>query len=153
MAKTKTLKELKPIVDSLKKRGKRIVFTNGCFDLLHPGHIKILREAKLKGDILVVGLNSDSSVKRIKSKLRPILKEKDRISLLEHIDLIDYIVVFKSPTPYKLIEALRPQVLVKGGDWSKAKIVGRNLVDKVYRVKLKKGCSTTAIIKTIKERC
>jgi len=152
MAKTKTLKQLKEIVRALKKKGKRVVFTNGCFDLLHPGHIKVFKEAKAKGDILIVGINSDSSIKRIKGVSRPILDQKARIGLLEHIDLIDYIVVFKTPTPYQLIEALRPQILVKGGDWQKQDIVGHDLVSKVYRVKLKKGCSTTAIIKTIKGR-
>ena len=151
MAKTKTLIQLKEIVRALKKKGKRIVFTNGCFDLLHPGHIKVFQEAKLKGDILIVGVNSDSSIKKIKDPTRPILKEKARITLLEHIDLIDYIVVFKTPTPYALIKALRPEVLVKGGDWSRQGIIGSDLVERVYRVKLKPGYSTTAIIKAIKE--
>lgn len=152
MAKTKTLIQLKEIVRILKKKGKRIVFTNGCFDLLHCGHIKVLEEAKAKGDILIVAVNSDCSIKKIKGASRPILNQKARITILEHIDLIDYIIVFKAPTPYRLIEALRPQALVKGGDWPKQEIVGSSLVDKVYRVKLKKGSSTTAIIKTIKGR-
>ncbi len=153
MAKVKKLKELKEIIRKLKKNGRKIVFTNGCFDLLHPGHIKVFLEAKQKGDILVVGVNSDSSIKKIKGLNRPILNEKARLQILEHLDLIDYIVVFPETTPYKAIQGIKPQVLVKGGDWSKKNIVGRDLVDKVYRVKLKKGYSTTAIIKAIRECC
>ncbi|MCF7907675.1 MAG: adenylyltransferase/cytidyltransferase family protein [Candidatus Omnitrophica bacterium] len=152
MAKTQTLIKLKAIARDLRKKGKRLVFTNGCFDLLHPGHIKVLKEAKQKGDILIVAVNSDSSIKKIKGPSRPILKEKARIKLLEHIDLIDYIIIFKTPTPYSLIKALKPDVLVKGGDWQKKDIVGSDLVGQVHRVKLSPRHSTTAIIKIIKER-
>lgn len=152
MAKTQTSIKLKEIVRRLKKKGKRIVFTNGCFDLLHPGHIKVFKEAKTKGDILIVAVNSDSSIKKLKGSKRPILKEKARIKILEHIDLIDYIVIFKTLTPYNLIKMLRPDVLVKGGDWQKKDIVGNDLVGRVYRVELSPDCSTTALIKNIKER-
>src|SRR3989338_5623781 len=131
MAKVKKLKTLKGIIRKLRKNGCKIVFTNGCFDLLHPGHIKIFQEAKRKGDILVVGVNSDSSVKKIKGLNRPILNEKARLKILEHLDLIDYIVVFSDPTPYKVIKTIKPQVLVKGGDWPIKNIIGKDLVDKI----------------------
>ncbi|MBU1113186.1 MAG: adenylyltransferase/cytidyltransferase family protein [Candidatus Omnitrophica bacterium] len=153
MVKIKKLKELVRITRRLKKNGCRIVFTNGCFDLIHPGHIKLFQEAKNKGDILVVGVNSDSSIKRIKGPRRPVLNEKARLAILEHLDLIDYIVVFKALTPYEIIKSIRPNFLVKGGDWPENNIVGRDLVNKVYRVKLKKGHSTTALIKKIKKQC
>ena len=153
MAKVKKLKALKEIIRKLKKNGRKVVFTNGCFDLLHPGHIKIFLEAKRKGNILVVGVNSDFSIKKIKGLSRPILNEKARLEILEHLDLIDYIVLFSEETPYNVIKEIKPQILVKGGDWFKKDIIGKDLVNKVYRVKLKKGYSTTAIIKAIRECC
>ena len=149
MNKVKTIVSLKKTISELKKQGKKIVFTNGCFDLIHPGHIKILKEAKKKGDILVVGVNSDCSVKKIKGEIRPILDEKMRLIVLNALEDIDYITVFKEPTPYKLIKSLKPDYLVKGADWKEKNIVGKDLVDKVFRVKLLKNHSTTAIIKTI----
>lgn len=151
MGKRKTLPVLKKIVAKLKKEKKRIVFTNGCFDLLHPGHIKVFREAKKKGDVLIVGLNSDSSVRKIKGPSRPILDEASRVKVLEGIEMVDYIVLFKEETPYNLIREIKPNFLIKGKDWPEEKIVGSNLVDKVYRVSLYPGYSTTNIIKKIKE--
>lgn len=150
MSKIKSRAALKKIVSQLKKRKKKVVFTNGCFDILHPGHIKIFTEAKKKGDILIVGLNSDLSVKLIKGPKRPILDQKSRCQLIAAFELVDYVTIFNELTPYELIKAIRPQVLVKGGDWSHQKIVGRDLVEKVYRVKLKGSFSTTNIIKKIK---
>ncbi len=149
MDKIKTIASLKKIINKLKKQGKKVVFTNGCFDLIHPGHIKILKEAKKRGDILIVGVNSDYSVKTIKGKTRPILTEKMRLTVLNALEDVDYITIFNEPTPYKLIKSLKPDYLVKGADWGKEDIVGKNLVDKVFRVKLLKNHSTTAIIKTI----
>lgn len=150
--KLKSLKELKKILEQLKKKGKKIVFTNGCFDLLHPGHIKVFKEAKRKGDILVVGLNSDESVRKIKGKKRPILNENARATNISAIEYVDYLILFNEPTPYNLIKQLKPHYIVKGGDWEKGEIVGRNLVEKVYRVRLLKDYSTTSIIKKIANR-
>ena len=150
MSKIKSRAALKKIVSQLKRKGKRIVFTNGCFDILHPGHIKIFTEAKKKGDILIVGVNSDLSVKLIKGSKRPILDQKSRSQLVAAFELVDYVTLFNELTPYELIKTIRPQVLVKGGDWSHREIVGRDLVEKVCRVKLKGGFSTTSIIKKIK---
>ncbi len=151
--KLKPLSVLKRIISQLKKQNKRIVFTNGCFDLIHPGHIKVLREAKSKGDILIVGLNSDSSVRKIKGGSRPILNEKARIEVLSALEFVDYIILFKSPTPLILIKALKPDYLVKGGDWQGNRIVGREYVKRVYRVKLYPKYSTTKIIQKIKKQC
>jgi D-beta-D-heptose 7-phosphate kinase/D-beta-D-heptose 1-phosphate adenosyltransferase len=151
MKKVKTLFQIKKIVNKLKKEGKKIAFTNGCFDLLHPGHIKILKEAKNKGDVLIVGLNSDNSIKRIKGKKRPILDEKARATILEAIEFVDYIVIFEEDTPYNLIREIRPHYLVKGEDWRKKEVVGKNLVDKVFLVKLVNGYSTTSIIEKVKK--
>jgi rfaE bifunctional protein nucleotidyltransferase chain/domain len=150
MSKLKPLTELKKITSKLKKDGKTIVFTNGCFDILHPGHIKILEVAKNKGDILIVGLNSDSSVKKIKGSKRPILNETARIKILKQISIIDYIILFTETTPYRIIRAIKPDILVKGEDWAKNKIVGQELVRKVCRVKMYRGYSTTKIIERIK---
>jgi len=150
MSKTKTLSTLQGIVSRLKKHGKRIVFTNGCFDLLHPGHIKILKTAKEKGDILIVGLNADTSIKRLKGNARPIIDEKARICLLEAIEYVDYIVLFEEDTPLHLIKALRPYCLVKGEDWHNHNVVGQEFVKKVCFVKFYPGYSTTKIIEKIK---
>jgi rfaE bifunctional protein nucleotidyltransferase chain/domain len=147
--KLKSPKNLKNILDKLKGQGKKVVFTNGCFDLLHPGHIKLLKEAKSKGDILVVGLNSDQSVRKIKGKGRPVLNQKARVTVLSALEYVDFIVIFGEPTPYKIIKYLRPNYLVKGSDWEEKKIVGRNLVERVFRVKLLNNYSTTSIIDKI----
>ncbi|MBN2483322.1 MAG: adenylyltransferase/cytidyltransferase family protein [Candidatus Omnitrophica bacterium] len=133
----------------LKQQGNTIVFTNGCFDLVHPGHIAIFKQAKQKGDVLVVGMNSDKSVKKIKGPTRPILNERARSLLVSAIRYVDYVVLFDEETPYQLIRAIRPDYLVKGGDWKPGEIVGRDLVKKVFRVKLIKTYSTTNIIKKI----
>jgi len=150
MSKVKTLPALKKIVGSLKKKNKRIVFTNGCFDIIHPGHIKILKDAKSKGDILIVGLNSDSSVRRIKGPIRPIMDEKARSKVLEAIELVDFIIIFDEDTPLKVIKALRPDYLVKGEDWKADKIIGREFVKKIFRIKFYPGYSTTGIIQKIR---
>lgn len=147
--KLKTIVSLKRITAQLRKRGRKIVFTNGCFDILHPGHIKALKKAKSKGDILIVALNSDRSVKKIKGPKRPILNQKERIEIISSLECIDYVILFDEPTPYALIAKLRPHILVKGGDWKHNAIVGKDLVDKVFKVKLAKGYSTTSLIKRI----
>ena len=132
---------------------KMVVFTNGCFDIIHSGHIELLTKAKAQGDILVLGLNSDASVRLIKEKGRPIVGEIERIKVLSALEMIDYIIVFEEQTPLELITRLVPDVLVKGSDWSLDKIVGREVVEshggKVVRVELVEGMSTTNIIKKI----
>lgn len=149
MDKLKSLPALKKIVEKIKKKRKTVVFTNGCFDLLHPGHIKIFQQAKKKGDILVVGLNSDCSVKKIKGEQRPILNEKARSFILSSLEDVDYIVLFDEDTPYRVIKTLAPDYLVKGGDWKLSEIIGREFVKKVFRVKLSPGYSTSGIIEKI----
>jgi rfaE bifunctional protein nucleotidyltransferase chain/domain len=151
MTKNKKIKSLKKIVQNLKKQGKKIVFTNGCFDLIHPGHIKILKKAKESGDILIVGLNSDKSVKTNKGKKRPLLNQKARTTILSAIEYVDYITIFDQKTPYGLIKMLQPDILVKGQDWDKNQVVGRKIAKKVVQIKLAKGYSTTNIINTIKK--
>lgn len=151
--KIKKIGELKKIVLRLKAKGKKIVFTNGCFDLLHYGHVKYLEEAKSKGDILVVGINSDASVKRIKEKNRPIVNEGDRLRVIAALESVDYVVLFKEDTPLEVIKLLQPDILIKGADWKKKNIVGGGFVlgsgGKVAAIKLVKGCSTTGLIKKI----
>lgn len=134
------------------RRGRTVVFTNGCFDLVHAGHLKVLEWAKKRGDILVVGLNSDASVRRLKGPRRPILPLADRAALLAALKPVDFVTWFSEDTPRSLIQRLRPDVLVKGGDWSPTTIVGREFVKKVVRVPLLKGRSTTGIIATIAQR-
>jgi len=151
MGKIKSLNALETVISRLKRKGKKIVFANGCFDILHLGHLKILSEAKRRGDVLIVGLNSDSSIKKIKGSKRPILTQKTRARLLANMIQVDYVVIFNEATPYNLIKRIKPDILVKGGDWKKDKIVGKNLVKKIYRVKLCSGHSTTRIINKIKK--
>lgn len=151
--KIKAKEELKPIILRLKSRGRRIVFTNGCFDLIHFGHVQYLQEAKKKGDILIVAVNSDSSIKKIKGKNRPIVGEKYRLGVIAGLECVDYVVKFSEDTPLKLIKFLKPDVLVKGADWAKEKIVGKDIVElfggRVATIKLTPGLSTTKIIEKI----
>lgn len=150
MSKLKSLPSLKKIVENLKKKGKRIVFTNGCFDIIHSGHIKIFRKSKKLGDILIVGLNSDASVRRLKGMSRPIVNQAGRADVLSEMRCVDYIVIFDEDTPVEVIKNLKPDVLVKGGDYRTDEIVGRNFVKKVVRIPLVKGVSTTNIIEKIR---
>jgi rfaE bifunctional protein nucleotidyltransferase chain/domain len=129
-----------------RKKGRRVVFTNGVYDLVHAGHVTLLRKAKRLGDILVVGLNSDSSVRRLKGPSRPIASEQDRGLVVSALSPVDYVTFFKEDTPYELIRRLRPDVLVKGGDYALHQMVGRDLVKKVARIPLVKGRSTSALI-------
>lgn len=137
--------ELKKQIDRLKKEGKKIIFTNGCFDILHMGHIRYLREAKKLGDILVVGLNSDISVGKIKP-MRPINPENERAEVVSSLEMVDFVVFFDEETPYELIKYIQPHVLVKGGDWAPEEIVGAELVEEVYSLPYVEGISTTGII-------
>ena len=146
-------KELLRIIKNLKTRGKRIVFTNGCFDLLHIGHIRYLEKARTLGDILVVGVNSDSSVRILKGPKRPILPAKERAEILSGLGCVDYITIFNEQDPLKLITSLHPHVLVKGGDWTKEQIVGGDVVErsggKVVIISFVKRASTSNLIGTI----
>ncbi len=154
--KIQNLRKLKNLILCLKAQRKKIVFTNGCFDLLHYGHVKYLQDAKKKGDILVVGINSDTSVKRIKGKPRPVVNEKDRLRLVAALESVDYIVLFKEDTPLKIIKFIKPDVLIKGADWNKNNIVGRDFVlsygGRVSTIKFVKGYSTSNLIKKIAKR-
>jgi rfaE bifunctional protein nucleotidyltransferase chain/domain len=154
--KIRSLSELVEIRRKLKKEGKALVFTNGCFDILHRGHIECLRKAKSHGDVLVVGLNSDFSVKKIKGDKRPILSQNDRAEILTCLEMVDYVVIFNEETPHKVIATLVPDVLVKGGDYAKDEIVGKDIVESgggsVITVKQVRGKSTRNIIKTIIDR-
>lgn len=137
----------------LRRAGKRIVFTNGCFDLLHPGHLYTLTKAKALGDVLVVAINSDASVKRLKGAQRPILKQQERAVMLSALAVVDYVTVFAEDTPLEVIRLLVPDVLVKGGDWSADAVVGRDVVEahggKVVLIPYQAGFSTTDIIERI----
>ena len=138
------------------QRNKTIVFTNGCFDILHIGHIRYLKEAKAKGDILVLGLNSDASVKRLKGNDRPINNQKDRMDMLAEMEFIDYIVIFEDDTPLDLIKKVKPDILVKGGDYTPENIVGADFVKgrggRVEVIPFVEGKSTTNIINTMRMR-
>ncbi len=137
----------------MKQNGKRIVFTNGCFDILHYGHIKYLEDAKNKGDYLIVAVNSDSSIKKIKDPRRPVIGQSDRLKTVAALASVDFVVLFNEDNPLKLIKALRPDILIKGADWSKKKIIGADFVKsyggKVITVNLAKNRSTSAIINKI----
>jgi len=148
MGKVIDRKNIRKVFGELKKAGQRIVFTNGCFDLLHKGHVRYLKQAKKLGDVLVVGLNSDKSVSAIKPG-RPVNSERDRAEVLAALSTVDYVVIFSEKTPYRLIKAVAPDVLVKGGDWKKEEIVGSDLVKETYSLPFVKGVSTTSIINKI----
>ena len=137
-------------------RANTLVFTNGCFDLLHVGHIQYLQQAKNLGDLLVIGLNDDASVRKLKGEGRPLIEEKQRAQLMSALECVDFIVFFSEDTPKKLLETLRPDILVKGGDYTPDEVVGRDLVES-YGGRLEvlpfvDGVSTTSIVNTIIER-
>ena len=154
--KVKERDDLCKILERLKAGGKRVVFTNGCFDLLHIGHLRYLEKAKALGDILVVGVNSDASVQVLKGSRRPVLPLEERMELLSGLECVDYVVSFDEPTPLELITALKPHTLVKGGDWSKENIVGKEVVEslggEVVPLPFIEGNSTSRLIETIIER-
>jgi rfaE bifunctional protein nucleotidyltransferase chain/domain len=142
--------DLQSTVHRLKAEGKKIVFTNGCFDLIHIGHVRSLKEAKKLGDVLIVGLNSDRSVSLIKPR-RPIIPQEQRAEILASLDMIDYVSLFDEETPYELIKLIQPDVLVKGGDWKKEEIVGANIAKETHSIPYIQGISTTEIIEKIKK--
>jgi len=141
------------LLGRLRRRGRRIVFANGCFDLLHVGHIMLLERAKRLGDVLVVAINSDRSVRTLKGSRRPIMSQRDRARLLAALASVDYVTVFDEATPLRLIRLVQPDVLVKGADWSAGGIVGREVVrtrgGRVVRIPLVNGCSTTTLLERI----
>jgi len=146
-------KNINEFIDDLKKTKKTIVFTNGCFDLVHAGHIDYLEKAKALGDVLIVGVNSDSSIRRIKGEKRPVVKEKYRLRLLEGIQSIDYVMLFEDNTPLSLIKRISPNILVKGADWKDKGVVGEDFVNtyggRVELIELLPGISTSIVIENI----
>ena len=138
-----------------KRNARRVVFTNGCFDLLHPGHIRSLENARALGDVLIVGLNSDASVRRLKGEGRPVIPEQERAEILAALECVDAVVIFDDLTPREVIAGLLPDVLVKGGDWASDQIVGREEVEavggRVVSIPVVPGYSTTAILQKIRE--
>ncbi|AUC16275.1 bifunctional heptose 7-phosphate kinase/heptose 1-phosphate adenyltransferase [Tenacibaculum sp. SZ-18] len=147
----KNKEDLKIILKKLKEENKKIVFTNGCFDILHLGHVKYLEQAKKMGDVLIIGVNSDSSVKILKGENRPINSELDRAYLLNSLKCVDYTIVFKEETPYELIKLIQPDILVKGGDYKIENIVGNDIAKSTVVIDYIEGKSTTNIINTIKQ--
>ncbi len=149
------LHDLIPVVEAQKKRGRAVVFTNGCFDLLHVGHVRYLAQARREGDLLVVGLNSDRSVRSLKGPDRPVQRQEDRAEILASLRDVDYVVIFDEPTPIDLITALRPDVLVKGEDWKQEDIVGAKEVmswgGRVVRATFTPGASTSSLIERVKK--
>jgi D-beta-D-heptose 7-phosphate kinase/D-beta-D-heptose 1-phosphate adenosyltransferase len=146
-------KNLKQELDRLRREGKKIAFTNGCFDILHVGHTRYLRQAREKGDVLVLALNSDSSVRQIKGEKRPLIPQDERADLLACLEFVDYITIFDETTPLELILFLKPDVLIKGGDWAEDQIVGRDEVKSwggtVATIPEIPGASTTNIVEKI----
>jgi D-beta-D-heptose 7-phosphate kinase/D-beta-D-heptose 1-phosphate adenosyltransferase len=154
--KIKEREDLRRIVEDLKSKGKRIVFTNGCFDLLHIGHVRYLEQARSLGDILVVGVNGDRSVRELKGPHRPILPVEERAEILSGLSCVNYITVFDEATPLELISSLQPHVIVKGGDWTRESTVGREVVERsggeVVILPFVEGSSTSNLIETILKR-
>lgn len=150
-SKIKSLEELKLLVDDLKLKNKKIVFTNGCFDILHTGHTRLLSFAKKQGDILILGLNSDDSVKRLKGETRPINAQEKRAEVISNFPQINFITIFEQDTPLELIEALRPDIIVKGGDWKPENVVGNHIAE-IRIFNTIEGESTTNIIKKVQEK-
>jgi rfaE bifunctional protein nucleotidyltransferase chain/domain len=153
MSKITPRSELKAKVDRLRREGKKVVFTNGCFDILHAGHTRYLREAKKLGDVLILALNSDNSVRSIKGEKRPIVPEAERAEVVSSLASVDYVTVFDELTPLALIEFLQPDVIVKGGDWAEKDIVGAEAVGKwggrVAIMPEIEGASTTNVIEKV----
>jgi rfaE bifunctional protein nucleotidyltransferase chain/domain len=155
--KVKSLQELRPLLSILRSAGKKIVFTNGCFDLIHTGHTRYLAKAKALGDVLVVAVNSDASVRTIKGEKRPINNENDRMETLAALEAVNYVTLFNEPDPHRIISELQPDVLVKGGDWPIDKIIGGDVVEarggQVVNIPYVEGASTTGIIEKILKQC
>ena len=155
MKKIRSAESLKRIRAELRRRGRIVVFTNGCFDLIHGGHIQLFRDAKAQGDVLIVAANSDASIKRLKGPTRPIFPLAERMEVLAALEDVDYVTWFEEDTPQKIIASLLPDVLVKGGDWGAGEIVGTSEVEgaggRVHRVRYLKGHSSTNIIEKVRK--
>ncbi|HQL00159.1 MAG TPA: D-glycero-beta-D-manno-heptose 1-phosphate adenylyltransferase [Smithellaceae bacterium] len=153
MNKLKDRKDLKNQIDTLRAQGKKIAFTNGCFDILHVGHVRYLNEARKTADVLVLALNTDASVRAIKGEKRPVVSERERAEVLAALECVDYLTLFDEPTPLNLIRLLKPDVLIKGGDWPEEKVVGRDDVlswgGRVVLIDEVAGKSTTNIVDKI----
>ena len=156
MSNVKTLSEIQSLRKKFRVENKKVVFTNGVFDLIHSGHVDYLAKAKALGDILIVGMNSDESVKRIKGEKRPILRQNERAFIISNLKAVDYVIFFNEDTPKEIIDEIIPDILVKGADWSIDKIVGREIVEKhggvVKNIKFVNDQSTSKIIETIKKK-
>src|SRR5512144_170372 len=153
IAKIKTVVDLLPLLAIIRAAGKKIVFTNGCFDILHTGHTRYLAKARSLGDVLVIGVNSDASVRMIKGEKRPINAEAERMEALAALECVDFVTLFSEPDPHRVISEVQPDVLVKGGDWPVEKIIGGDVVQAlggtVVNVPYIEGASTTGIIERI----
>jgi rfaE bifunctional protein nucleotidyltransferase chain/domain len=151
----RTIEQGAAFAESLRAHGKRVVFTNGVFDILHPGHLRYFQHARSLGDALIVGLNADASVRRNKGPERPINPQEERAEILEALECVDAVVLFEEDTPDRIIKAIQPDILVKGADWGEHAIVGRDTVEarggRVVRVPIEQGFSTTEIIRRIRE--
>lgn len=147
----KSFKEIEDLAKRLHQKGKKIIFTNGCFDILHVGHVKYLEEAKSHGDVLILGLNADSSVTKLKGPSRPVNTQDDRAYILASLESVDYVVIFKEETPYELIKLVKPHILVKGGDYEGKEVVGSDIADEVQLIEFVDGKSTSSIIKKISQ--
>jgi rfaE bifunctional protein nucleotidyltransferase chain/domain len=152
--KIKSLDELTPIVQQAKQHGCATVFTNGCFDILHSGHVKLLELCRQEGGALIVGLNSDASVRKLKGPDRPIVPQEQRAQVVAALEAVDYVVIFDEPDPLQVITRLVPDVLIKGGDWTPDTIIGRDIVEaaggRVFAIPLMDGVSTTGIANKMK---
>lgn len=148
-AKIISLQSLKKKLSVLRREGRTIAFTNGCFDLMHVGHVKYLERAKKDNRVLIVGLNSDRSISRIKGPSRPICPQKSRAAVIASLEAVDFVVIFNEETPYKLIKAVKPDVLIKGADYKGKEVVGSDIAGKVELIKFVEGFSTTNIINRI----
>ncbi|MBP7194461.1 MAG: D-glycero-beta-D-manno-heptose 1-phosphate adenylyltransferase [Candidatus Cloacimonetes bacterium] len=150
-----SLNELKDVLGLYRNTGGRIVFTNGCFDIMHAGHAQYLEEARAMGDVLIVAMNSDASVRRLKGPKRPVIGQQDRALMLAALESVDYVVIFEEDTPYEVIKILEPDLLVKGGDWTPDQIVGADIVlargGEVKSLPFRPGLSTSSIIERIRE--
>ncbi|MCG8567613.1 MAG: D-glycero-beta-D-manno-heptose 1-phosphate adenylyltransferase [Desulfobacterales bacterium] len=153
MKKIMTLEEITHQAEAYRSQGKTIAFSNGCFDILHAGHVTYLQAVKAQGDVLVLGLNSDRSVREIKGEQRPVVSQEDRACVAAALAAVDHVVIFDEPDPEKLIQAVKPDILAKGADWAEDEIIGGDFVKarggRVARIKLEPGISTTTIIKRI----
>ena len=149
--KIKSAEEVRSILDKIRSNGGTSVFTNGCFDVLHPGHVQYLEKARMLGDVLIVGLNSDASIRSIKGPTRPIIEEDSRAYMLASLSCVDYVVLFEEDTPTRLLAELKPNILIKGADWEGKTLPGSESVDRVEFMSFLEGWSSTDVIDRIRD--